>query len=64
MEGYIFEFRTRVLDKFFRMTKKLDWYLGETYINIYQLSIMTKTQAVFSDPDMPIIIPGTGVGRP
>ena len=44
--------------------KKLEWYLGAIYSNIYQPAIMTKTPTTFPDPDMPIIIPDMGVNRP
>ena len=44
--------------------KDLERYLGETYINICQPAIITKTLATFSDPDMSTIIPETGTKRP
>ena len=42
----------------------MDTYLGATYINNCQQSIMNKTPETFPDPDMPTTICDTGVERP
>ena len=39
-------------------------YIGVTYSNSCQPYIMTNTPETFFDPDMPKIIPDTGVNRP
>ena len=39
----------------------MDWYLGATYRYIYQSAIMTETTANLPYPDMPTIIPDTGI---
>ena len=44
--------------------KDMDQYVGETYIDICQPEILADTLATFPDPDMPIIIPYTGVDHP
>ena len=64
LEGYIFDLGLRVSDKFARTMKKLERYLGSTYSNICQPSIMTETPSTFPNPDMPTIIPDTGVECP
>ena len=44
--------------------KYMECYLGENYIDSYQPDIMTETQATFPEPEIPTIIPDTGVKRP
>ena len=46
-----------------RTVKDLEQYIGATYIYICQPAIMTKTPETFPGPDMPTIIPDTGVER-
>ena len=41
--------------------KELERYLGATYNNIYQTDIITDKMETFPDPDMPTIIPDTGL---
>ena len=40
--------------------KDLERYLGATYIDSCQPSIMTETPATFHDPEMPTTNPDTG----
>ena len=54
----------RALDKFTKIMKELERYLGTTYRNICQLDITTNTPANFPNPEMPTIITDTGVERP
>ena len=63
LEGYISNIIPIDLDKFGRMMKELEQYLGATYINICQPDIMTKARATFTNPDMPTVIMETGVYR-
>ena len=44
--------------------KYLERYIGATYSNIYQLSIMTNASATLPNPDMPTIIPDMGAEHP
>ena len=44
--------------------KELEQYLGATYIDICQPAIITETPYTFPNPEMPTIIPDTGVERP
>ena len=46
------------------MIKELERYLGVTHSNKCQPSIITKTPATFTEPEMPTIIPDTGAKRP
>ena len=62
MEGYIYGLRSS--DKSYKKTKELGWHLKETYIDICQPSLMTETTAILPNPDMPTIIPNTGVECP
>ena len=43
--------------------KELERYLGETYIDSCKPSIMTETPATLPNPEIPTIIPDTGVER-
>ena len=63
LECYIFELGQRSWDKFSRMMKDPDQYLGETYINSCQIAIMNETQETTPYPEMLKIIPDTGVKR-
>ena len=47
--------------KLTRIMKDLEWYLGDTYRNSYQPSIMTKTRMNFPNKEITTIIPETGV---
>ena len=55
LEGYTFDLGPRASDKFSRTMKELERYLGKTYSDSYQPSIMTETSANVPDPEMPII---------
>ena len=44
--------------------KDKERYLGANYSNICQPSILNEIPATFSDPEMPTIIPDTGVEHP
>ena len=44
--------------------KDLERYLGTTYSNRCQPSIMNETPATFPDPEIPKIIPDTAPERP
>ena len=44
--------------------KDMEQYLGDTYSNSFQLAITTKKQDTLPDPEIPTIIPDTGVKRP
>ena len=44
--------------------KEMEWYLESTYSDSYQPAIMTKTPETFPDPEMPTIIPVTGIDLP
>ena len=50
LEGYTFDLVPRASDKFAIKMKKLERYLGATYRDICQPSIMTETAAIFPDP--------------
>ena len=50
LEGYIFDLGRIASDKFARTMKDLERYIGATYINSCQPSIMTNTPATFPDP--------------
>ena len=52
------------MDKFARKMKYLDWYLEETYNDSCKPDIINETPATFPDPDMPTVIPDTGVVSP
>ena len=64
LEGYIFDLGPISLDKSTRKMKELQQYLGETYRDRCQPATMTDTQDTLPDPDMPTIIPDTGVENP
>ena len=55
MEGYIFDLGPRASDKFSQTMKELERYLGATYSDICQPSIIAETPATFLDPEMPTI---------
>ena len=44
--------------------KEMERYLGSAFRYIYQPGIMTKIPATLPDPEMPTIIPYTGVEFP
>ena len=44
--------------------KELERDIGATYRNSCNTVIMTKTQETFPGPEMPTIIPDTGIERP
>ena len=52
------------MDKLASTTKGLGRYLGATYSDIFQPSIMTKTPETFPDPEMKSIVPDTGIEHP
>ena len=64
LEGCIFDLGPRASDKFYSMMKDMEQYLGDNYSDICQPAIMTKTPANFSEPEIPTIIPETGVEFP
>ena len=63
LEGYIFGLGPIASDFFARTMKEMGRYLGKTYSDICQPSIMNRIPATFPDPEMSIIIPDTGVER-
>ena len=64
LEGYIFYLVPIISDKFTRIMKELERYLGATYSNRCHPAIMPKIPETFPDPEMPTIIPDTGVEHP
>ena len=64
LEGYIFNLGMRAAENSTRMMKDLESYLGSTYSNICQPSIMTKTPETSPEPDMPTITPDTKSSDP
>ena len=61
LEGYTFDTGPRALDNYTWKMNELDQYLGETYIDSSQPAITAKTPSTSPDPEMPTIIPDTGV---
>ena len=55
LEGYTFDLRPRVYDKFARTMKELERYLGTTYSDSCQPAIMTETASNLPDPEVPTI---------
>ena len=53
-----------VTDKFSRKMKDLERYIGANYSNNFQPAIMNETPETFPYPEIPTIIPETGVERP
>ena len=64
LEGYILDIGLRSLDKFSRTMKELERYIGATYSDSCQTSITTETHMTFPDPEIPTIIPDTGIKLP
>ena len=52
------------METFSRTMKEMERYLGSAFRYIYQPGIMTKIPATLPDPEMPTIIPYTGVEFP
>ena len=52
------------MDKFVRLTKELERYLGETYSNSCQQDIIIKTPDTFTDPDISTTISDMVVDHP
>ena len=63
LERYIFDLGLRASKKFSGTMKELEWYLGATYIDIWQPAIMNKTPDTFPNPDILTIIPDSGIER-
>ena len=63
LEGRIFNIDPRASYNFSRTINYLEEYLGSTYSDRCQPSIMTKTWATFPDPETPTIIPDTSAER-
>ena len=63
LEDYTFDLGPRASDKFSRTMKELEQYLGATYSDSCQPSIMNETAATFSNPYMPTIT-DLGINRP
>ena len=55
LEGYNFDLGPRASEKLSRTMNALERYLGATYSDSCQPSIMTETVATFPNPDMPTI---------
>ena len=55
LEGYIFDLGPRASNKFARTMKELNWYLGATYSDSLDPSIMDDTAATITDLEMPTI---------
>ena len=55
LEGYTFDLGPIASDKFSRKMKELERYLGTTYSDRCQSSIMTETSDNLPDPEMPTI---------
>ena len=64
LEGYIFYIEPRVSETVASKIKHLEHYFGATYSNICKKAIVTKTMDTFLNPDIPTIIPDTGVKCP
>ena len=64
LEGYIFDLGPIASDKFYRMMKEMERYLGITYRNRCQIAIINKTPDTFPNLEIPTIIPATGVECP
>ena len=63
LEGYTFDLELRASDKFSRIIKELERYLGETYSDSFQPDITSENAATFSEPDMHTIT-DQGTERP
>ena len=50
LEGYYFDLVPRESDKFSRTMKELEQYIGATYSDRCQPTIMNETAATFPDP--------------
>ena len=54
----------RALEKLASTMKDMERWLGVTYRDSCQPSIMTETTPTLLSPELPTITPDTGIGRP